>query len=249
MSDSNVSALAATSLPEIKGDAIHLQVNFKKNNHTIEIGGDNTLGEFRQYIAAETGVAAGLQKLMLKGMLKDDSKTLNQLGIKDGLKIMLIGSTISEVMSASSAPVATNSTQETKTEETTTESLSEQLPHKKMIDKGVPEGAEPGKKGKHESLPSTPLHSIYNNTGQKVRLTFKMWSQELWIQSASSTQKLPFASIRQVATEPIKGHEEYHIVTLFLGSGDKQKYFLYWVPAQYTRAIKTSLTSDYMGGY
>jgi hypothetical protein len=39
-----------------------------------------------------------------------------------------------------------------------------------------------------------------------------MWSQELWIQSASSTQKLPFASIRQVTSEPIKGHEEYHIV-------------------------------------
>lgn len=39
-----------------------------------------------------------------------------------------------------------------------------------------------------------------------------MWSQELWIQSASSTQKLPFATIRSVASEPIKGREEYHIV-------------------------------------
>jgi len=238
-----------STLPEIKGERIKVNLNFKKQNIVLEIGGENTFGEFRLYVAVQTGVAAGLQKLMAKGLMKDDAKTLNELGIKDGTKMMLIGSTINEVMSASVAPVVASSTDAKNEETRTTESLSEQLPHKKIIDKGIPEGAEPGKKGKHENLPPTPLHSIYNNTGQKVRLTFKTWSQELWIQSASSTQKLPFASIRQVTSEPIKDHEEYHIVTLFLGSTDKQKYFLYWVPAQYTRAIKNSLTADFMGGY
>jgi len=249
MAESSTSVTTPVALPEIKGERIKIILNFKKQNNELEIGADNTLGEARLYIANLTGVAAGLQKLMYKGLLKDDAKTLSELALKDGTKIMLIGSTINEVMSASAAPTPT-SIQESKSEEaTSTESLSEQLPHKKIIDKGIPEGAEPGKKGRNDNLPSTPLHSIYNNTGQKVRLTFKMWSQELWIQSASSTQKLPFASIRQVSNEAIKGHEDYHIVTLHLGSGDKQKYFLYWVPAQYTRAIKNSLTADYLGGY
>lgn len=33
-------------------------------------------------------------------MLKDDDKTLKELGMKDGIKMMLIGSTINEVMQA-----------------------------------------------------------------------------------------------------------------------------------------------------
>lgn len=46
----------------------------------------------------------------------------------------------------------------------------------------------------------------------KVRLTFKSFTQELWISSVSNTQKLPYSSIRNVLYEPIKGKEEYHIV-------------------------------------
>jgi hypothetical protein len=39
-----------------------------------------------------------------------------------------------------------------------------------------------------------------------------MFTQELWISSATSTQKVPFTSIRAVTSEPIKGNEDYHIV-------------------------------------
>eukprot|EP01118_Nematostelium_gracile_P004492 TRINITY_DN1525_c0_g1_i1.p1 TRINITY_DN1525_c0_g1~~TRINITY_DN1525_c0_g1_i1.p1 ORF type:complete len:268 (+),score=60.14 TRINITY_DN1525_c0_g1_i1:68-805(+) len=232
-----------TNLPPYKGDKINVNISFKKQNYECAVGLDNTLGEFRQFVAAMTGVAAGLQKLMFKGAVRDDSKTINELGLKEGTKVMLIGSTISEVMSAASAVPVVEEKGKFE-EDTPSEPLSEQLPHKKIIDKGIPDGAEPGKKGKQESLPSVPLHDIYNNTGQKVRLTFKEWSQELWIQSASSTQKLPYATIRTVTSEAIKGHEEYHIVILHLGNTDRQKYFLYWVPAQYTRAIKTALSAS-----
>jgi hypothetical protein len=65
---------------------------------------------------------------------------------------------------------------------------------------------------KKEALPQTPIGGVLNNLGTKVRLTFKVWSQELWIQSATSTQKIPFQTIRTVQSEPIKGHEDYHIV-------------------------------------
>jgi len=82
-----------------------------------------------------------------------------------------------------------------------------------------------------------------------VRLTFKLWSQELWIQSATSTQKLPFGTIRAVTSDPIKGQEEYHIMSLQLGSSERNKYYLYFVPAQYTRAIKSAILADYTGGY
>eukprot|EP00027_Filamoeba_sp_ATCC50430_P006244 CAMPEP_0168558700 /NCGR_PEP_ID=MMETSP0413-20121227/10115_1 /TAXON_ID=136452 /ORGANISM="Filamoeba nolandi, Strain NC-AS-23-1" /LENGTH=253 /DNA_ID=CAMNT_0008589849 /DNA_START=19 /DNA_END=780 /DNA_ORIENTATION=+ len=235
--------------PSSNEGSLKFVINFKKQNFDIACEPTETLGAVRQKIALQTGVAPGLQKLMFKGMLKDDNKTMQELGIKDGTKIMLIGSTLNEIMSAAAAPPPQTGETSKVEDDTPQESLSEQLPHKKIIDKGIPEGAEPGKKGRHEQLPSTPLQNIYNNIGVKVRLTFKMWSQELWIQSSSSTQKIPFNSVRAVQYEPIKGHEEYHIVSLQLGASDKHKYYLYWVPCQYVKAIKTALTGDYLGGY
>ena len=41
-----------------------------------------------------------------------------------------------------------------------------------------------------------------------------MFTQELWISSSTSTQKVPFGQIRSVTSEPIKGQEEYHIVVI-----------------------------------
>jgi len=237
----------ATNLSaELKGALVKFVVSFKKQNYDIEFAPTQTLGALRQQVAQLTGVAAGLQKLMFKGMLKDDNKTLDELGIKSGTRIMLVGSTIDQVMAASSPPQTEAAKFE---EEKKTEPLSEQLPHKKVIDKGLPEGAEPALKGRHEKLPDTPLPAILNNLGIRIRLTFKIWSQELWIQSASSTQKLPFSSIRAVTAEPIKGKEEYYIMGLQLGSSERNKYYLYWVPCQYVRAIKAALTADYLGGY
>jgi hypothetical protein len=109
---------------ETKGDKVKFAINFKKQNFDVEFGQDNTLSELRQHIAKLTGVAPGLQKLMFKGMrrkrmlyfapapfytcdpgmLKDDNKTLKELNIKDGIKIMLVGSTINEVLEASAPP-------------------------------------------------------------------------------------------------------------------------------------------------
>eukprot|EP01114_Cavostelium_apophysatum_P012030 TRINITY_DN2670_c0_g1_i2.p1 TRINITY_DN2670_c0_g1~~TRINITY_DN2670_c0_g1_i2.p1 ORF type:complete len:185 (-),score=28.17 TRINITY_DN2670_c0_g1_i2:2-556(-) len=174
-------------------------------------------------------------------------RKLRELNIKDGVKVMLVGSSINDVMSAAAvAPVAEAAKTE---EESTTESLSDQTQHKKIIDKGVPEGAEPGKKGRNDPLPQTPLANIYNNLGTKVRLTFKVWSQELWIQSTTSTQKIPFATIRSIQSEPIKGHEEYHLMSLQLGNSERNKYFLYLFrvsirePSR-ARSFRTFLKSD-----
>ena len=54
--------------------------------------------------------------------------------------------------------------------------------HKKVLDKyGKPEDALPGIKNHRESLPHTPLTGMYNKSGNKVRLTFKMEADQLWI--------------------------------------------------------------------
>ncbi|PIK46280.1 putative ubiquitin domain-containing protein UBFD1 isoform X9 [Apostichopus japonicus] len=53
--------------------------------------------------------------------------------------------------------------------------------HKKILDKGVPDDAMPGIKGVHERLPSVPVSGMVNKANSKVRLTFKLELDQIWI--------------------------------------------------------------------
>ena len=64
---------------------------------------------------------------------------------------------------------------------------------------------------------------MLNKVGAKVRLTFKHDVEQVWIGTKDRTQKLPLNSIRQVLSEPIEGHPEYHIVALQLGSTEASR--------------------------
>ena len=66
--------------------------------------------------------------------------------------------------------------------------------------------------GFQEGLPQQPLSGMVNRSGGKVRLTFKMENDQLWIGTKERTDKIPMSSIKAVVSEPIEGHEEYHIM-------------------------------------
>jgi len=54
--------------------------------------------------------------------------------------------------------------------------------HKTVLDKyGKPDDVFPGLLGRREQLPSQPLSGMYNKSGNKVRLTFKMELNQVWI--------------------------------------------------------------------
>lgn len=53
---------------------------------------------------------------------------------------------------------------------------------------------------------------MLNKHGGKVRLTFKLEVDQLWIGTKERTQKVAMSTIRQVVNEPIEGHAEYHIL-------------------------------------
>lgn len=53
---------------------------------------------------------------------------------------------------------------------------------------------------------------MLNKVGGKVRLTFKLELDQLWIGSKERTEKIPMNSIKLVVSEPIEGHEQYHIL-------------------------------------
>ena len=50
-----------------------------------------------------------------------------------------------------------------------------------MLDKGKPDDVMPGILGIKEHLPTQPLSGMLNKHGGKVRLTFKMENDQVWI--------------------------------------------------------------------
>lgn len=77
--------------------------------------------------------------------------------------------------------------------------------HKKIIDKGIPEDAMTAWKNEKSSLPPDPLHGMLNKMGGKVRLTFKLEVDQVWLGTKERTEKISMSSIRNVISEPIVG--------------------------------------------
>ena len=54
--------------------------------------------------------------------------------------------------------------------------------HKKVLDKyGKPDDAMPGIKNSKQPLPPQPLTGMYNKSGGRVRLTFKLELDQIWL--------------------------------------------------------------------
>jgi len=219
-------------------EVVNFTVKFNKTVHEISWESCRPISSLKEHIQKLTDVPISMQKLMYKGILKND-QTLSGAKITNGAKIMLIGSKLQDVISANQKvkPEVGGKSSSSKKKEP----LSEQKIHKKVIDQGPPDEAMPAYKNGHESLPDIPLFGMQNKSGNKVRLTFKLESDEVWISTKERTEKIPMNSIRSVISEAIKGKEEYHIMGFGLGTTENSRYWLYWVPAQYVRAIKNTI--------
>lgn len=60
-----------------------------------------------------------------------------------------------------------------------------------------------------------PLNGMLNKSGGKVRLTFKLEVDQLWISTKERTDKVTMSSIKSVVSEAIEGNEEYHVMVCF----------------------------------
>lgn len=176
---------------------------------------------------------------MIKGLAKD-AQTLRELGVINGSKVMVVGSKLDDVL-AVSTPTFQELQEETSEANGGKEPFSKQKMHRKVLDKGVPEDAMPGIRNAKEPLPPFPISGMLNKSGGKVRLTFKLELDQVWIGTKERTDKLPMSSIKGVVSEAIHDHEEYHIMALQLGPTEASRYWVYWVPAQYIDSIKDAI--------
>uniref|UniRef100_A0A8V5FMX6 Uncharacterized protein n=1 Tax=Melopsittacus undulatus TaxID=13146 RepID=A0A8V5FMX6_MELUD len=212
-------------------ELVELKVIWNKNKYDVRFALDSTGAELKQKIHSLTGLPPAMQKVMFKGLLPEE-KTLREIKVTNGAKIMVVGSTINDVLAVNTPKEAAQ--QEVKAEENKKEPLCRQKQHRKVLDKGKPDDVMPSvKDGSSFTLP------YYS--GGKVRLTFKLEQDQLWIGTKERTEKLPMGSIKNVVSEPIEGHEDYHMMAFQLGPTEASYYWVYWVPTQYVDAIKDTV--------
>jgi hypothetical protein len=223
-------------------ETIQIKVQFGKVMKVVERRLDSTVGELKREIEQQTDVPVANQKLLFKGQLKDAS-TLRETGLKNGSKLMVIGTKPEDTKIATATSTKTGAGAGAQGDWDAipkSEPWSKQPKHEKVLSKGIPEDAWPGLEGKQVSLRDDQVYipGLYNSQGVKVRFTFKDEIQQIWIGSPSHTQKVTFASISKIEAQGIEGNEKYSIVRLQLGASASNSYWLYFVPSQYVAAIK-----------
>lgn len=231
-----------TGVPSPTSDSsqLSIKIQYGKKSADLKRCAESTVSELKAEVEKLFGVPPELQKLMYRGLLKGENESLEKAGLKSGSKVLLIGTSredlkaTSQVKSKNDAGLAWDAPKEQE------QPLCQQPQHQKVLAKGRPDDGLPGSKERQVPLEEgrNSLPGLLNSQGNKVRLTFRPDLQQIWIGSATSTQKVPYASIHNVETFPIEGQEEYSIMTLQLGSSSTSKYWLYYVPSQYVAAIK-----------
>ncbi|XP_065066421.1 ubiquitin domain-containing protein UBFD1-like isoform X1 [Rhopilema esculentum] len=223
-------------------ETIDFRIIWNKQNFRVKFAADRKIEDLKDHITELTGIPTSMQKLMYKGLIKNEHLTLKELNICSGAKLMLVGSTLKDVLNVNLPSKETpKQTEVTQSASQGNESFSNKKEHRKVLDKGKPDDVMPGIIGSKEKLPIQPLYGMCNKHGGKVRLTFKHELDQLWLGTKERTEKIPMSSIKTVISEPVAGNEDYHILGLQLGPTDASRYWIYWVPAQYVDAIKDTI--------
>lgn len=238
---SAVAAASAAGDDDVTESApVTFTVVYKKQKHPVSCSLDITVAALKQKLHSIIDVPPAMQKIMVRGLAPDHS-SLQQLGVTAGSKVMVVGSTLKDVM-AISKPTASTAREDLYSSSTSAEEkLCDAKMHKKILEKGKPDDVMAAQISVHSPLPTVPLSGMLNKLGGKVRLTFKLAADQLWISTKERTEKVSMSSIKAIVSEPITGHETYHIMGIQLGPTEASRYWIYWVPAQYVNAIKDTV--------
>eukprot|EP01104_Vermistella_antarctica_P015263 TRINITY_DN4960_c0_g1_i2.p2 TRINITY_DN4960_c0_g1~~TRINITY_DN4960_c0_g1_i2.p2 ORF type:complete len:144 (+),score=15.82 TRINITY_DN4960_c0_g1_i2:353-784(+) len=80
-------------------DSISFKVVYAKKPYVItNLQKDSTVGELKAHLHELTGLPPATQKLLKGGILKDDTKTLQEVKVTEGCKVMLVGTKIADML-------------------------------------------------------------------------------------------------------------------------------------------------------
>uniref|UniRef100_A0A2K5RLT2 Ubiquitin-like domain-containing protein n=1 Tax=Cebus imitator TaxID=2715852 RepID=A0A2K5RLT2_CEBIM len=189
-------------------ELVDLKIIWNKTKHDMKFPLDSTGSKPKQKIHWITHLPPAMQKVMHKGLIHED-KTLIEIRVTSGTKIMVVGSTINDVLAVHTPKDAAQQDAKVKKQ------------HREVLDKGKPEDVMPSVSGAEECMPTVLLSGMYN------KLTIKLEQDQLWIGTKEQTEELPVGSIKKVVSEPIEVHEDYHIMAFQLGPIEASYYWVY----------------------
>ncbi|CAF1247640.1 unnamed protein product [Rotaria magnacalcarata] len=234
---------------------IILNIRYKTQTFPIECDLYDTLKDLKEKIDKLTDVDPQVQKLVNKTITSvkhdDATTTLKDLNITDGQTLLLVGATRSDILSTTRGAVSSTDHKESTDDQVLThkkEPLCKQTKHEKVLKAGKPDNAQIGIRNKNDPLPQSIdglLMSMLNQSAKKARLTFKLELDELWINTAETTKKIPMTHIRNVVDEPIEGHDGYSIVGFQTGTTENSIIWIYWCPSQFVKSIRREILSDH----
>ncbi|OMJ87957.1 hypothetical protein SteCoe_10192 [Stentor coeruleus] len=221
-------------------ETISFKVTHGKIQYSISLPIQSTVKDLKNYLEQQTRVPANLQKLFLKGPLKNNDTILSSLNLRETTKILLVGSTADEISITSN--IRTSIEEERKIDIPRDAFPPDQ---QRIIDKGPPADAFPGDLFSNINVPDT-VPGLYNHAGANARLTVKKEIDEVWIVNNTSTKRIPFAAIGNINYIPILKYPGYTILTLVLGPSNK--YNLYFFPQQFFNTLKTLICPLFIDG-
>ncbi|KAJ3089996.1 Ubiquitin domain-containing protein ubfd1 [Quaeritorhiza haematococci] len=120
---------------------VTFKLTYGKKTYEITFESSSTIADLRKEVETVTGVHPHMQKLLFKGVLKDE-QTLKDAKIKDGVKVMLMASKLEDVLQSITAPTTSAAAEAPTTKSVDKVAWCEKTEHKKIIDKGKPDDAE-----------------------------------------------------------------------------------------------------------
>lgn len=84
--------ITSDSTSSIGADSISFKLQYGKSSTEMSLPKSATLADLKDKAHEMHSIPPTMQKLLIKGQIKPDSTTLNDAGIKKGLRVMLIGS-------------------------------------------------------------------------------------------------------------------------------------------------------------
>ncbi|KAG8274370.1 Ubiquitin domain-containing protein ubfd1 [Homalodisca vitripennis] len=87
-----------TNLPT--SETIDFTVIYNKNKYDVQFPLDDNVGQLKKHLEDVIGIPYSLQKVMIKGLAKDE-RTLRELGVMKGAKVMVVGSKLNDVLAVS----------------------------------------------------------------------------------------------------------------------------------------------------
>lgn len=123
---------AAATEDENGGEKVEFKVIYNKKKFDVSFPLDKDVAALKQHLQSVIDIPPAMMKIMIKGLAKDDM-TLRSLSVSKSSKVMVIGSSLNDVLSVSATPTPAQLKEEEKAAKAKAESSSSR---EKMHKKG-----------------------------------------------------------------------------------------------------------------